>query len=46
MKFEIHDDVTDDYVVIEADTLEEIREKAKFEASSRGWENPWSMQIS
>jgi len=45
MKFRIHDDETDDSLVIEAETIEEIREVVEREANKRGWKNPWSEQI-
>ncbi len=45
MKFEIHDGQSDDYVVIESDTIEEIKVQANNEVRKRGWKEPWSREI-
>jgi hypothetical protein len=48
MKFEIHFELADgseDFVVIEGDTVEEIREKADAEVAKRNGENPWSKEL-
>jgi len=45
MKVEIHGTApngTEDSIVIEADTLEGIRQKSKAETSKRGWTNLYS----
>jgi len=48
MRFRIHfewPDGTQDSVVISGDTIEEIREKAHGEVSTRNGKNPWSEEI-
>jgi hypothetical protein len=48
MKFRIHftlKDGTEDSVVVSGDTIEEIREKAEKEVSSRGGLDPWSESL-
>jgi len=47
MKFRIHNRKYEDYIVIEGETIEEIKEIAKHETGVRGWEDKdmWSYQI-
>ena len=48
MRYEIHFTTKDgrgDYVVVEGDTVEEIREKAEAEVSKRDGRDPWSKEI-
>ena len=46
MIFKIHNG-WDDYLYIEGDTIEEVREKAEEETSKRGWkpEDLWSEEV-
>lgn len=45
MTFEIH--CGDDSIIIEGNTIDEIREQAMFESSKRGWKEAdcWSEKI-
>ena len=45
MKFRIHDGNSEDSLVIEGETIEELREKAEKETSKRGWKDCWSEEI-
>lgn len=48
MKFEInYDGKYQDAIIVEGDTVEEIREKAYAEGDKRGWEHDkcWSREI-
>jgi len=48
MEFEIHGtDVngSDDYIIVEASTIEEIKTKAKEETERRLWINCWSKEL-
>jgi hypothetical protein len=51
MKFEIHYTIKDynDFFIVEADTIEEIREKAKIETDKRGLDEVkndlWSVEL-
>lgn len=48
MKFKIHftlPDDTEDFVVIEGDTLEAVRDTAREQISLRGGINPWSEKL-
>ena len=45
MKFRIHDGITDDTIVIEADTMKELKAIAKRETEKRGWKNCWSEEL-
>lgn len=45
MKFKIGDCESQDEIIIEAETLEEIKEIAQYEVSRRGWQEPYSMKI-
>jgi hypothetical protein len=46
MKFKIHNGF-EDWLIIEGDTVEEVREKAYVETNYRGWkeEDLWSEEI-
>lgn len=47
MRVRIHWNVGDyeDSMIIEGDTVEEIREKAEAEVAKRGGKNPWSEEL-
>lgn len=45
MIYRIHDGNSDDSLVIEGKTIEEIREKAKKETEKRGWKDCWSEEL-
>ena len=47
MKFEIHNERYNDYLIVEGETIEELREIVKAETSRRGWENKdcWSEEV-
>ena len=45
LRFKIHDGVTDDSIVLEAETIEELRAAAKYETERRGWKNCWSEEM-
>lgn len=48
MKFKVHfeyADGTEDSVILEADTIEQIREQANYEVNKRNGLNPWSEEI-
>lgn len=42
MIFRINNGTYEDSLVIEADTIEEIREKANYETTKRNWAGCWS----
>ena len=42
MRFRIHDGNSDDSILVEGKTIEEIRGKAERETSRRGWKDCWS----
>lgn len=49
MLFKIHGtwpDGTEDSIIIEGDSVAEVREKADEETSKRNWTNLWSEQLS
>lgn len=45
MKFRIHDGNSDDSLVIEGETIAEIRERANIETEKRGWKDCWSEEL-
>jgi len=47
MIFEIHNDKYNDYVIVEGESVEELREIVKHETSKRGWKDKdcWSKEI-
>ena len=47
MKFEIHGSINEyeDSIIIEGESIEEIKEIAKRETSKRSWTNCWSEQL-
>ena len=48
MKFKIHGTYKngdEDYLIIEEDSIEEVRESAKQETELRGWTDCWSEKI-
>lgn len=45
MRFKIINSDTEDYVVLEADTIEEIQKEARQEIKKRGWTNYHSEKI-
>jgi len=47
MKFKIHNSKYNDYIVVEGETIEEIKEIAKHETGVRGWEDKdcWSEEV-
>lgn len=50
MKFRIHSEIdgvedSEDSIVLEGDTIEEVRTKADIETGKRGWVNCWSEEI-
>lgn len=47
MKFKICNGRYNDFIIIEGDNLEEIREKAKKETAKRGWQDKdcWSEEV-
>ena len=48
MKFEIHFDLPsgdEDSIVIEGDTIEELKKMADYEVEKRGGINPWSIEL-
>ena len=45
MKFRIHNGNYEGSIVVEADTIEEIKVIAAAAAENRGWKNCWSEEI-
>ena len=47
MKFRIHNRKYEDSLVVEGDTIEEVRKKAFYEEERRGWkrEDCWSEEV-
>ena len=48
MKFKIHGEYADgtaDSVIIEGDSMQELREIARYEVEKRGWSNYWSEEV-
>ncbi len=45
MKFRIHNGDYEDSIIIEGETIEEIREKAHKETSKRNWKDCWSEEL-
>ena len=48
MKFRIHfehQDGTEDSIIVEGETIEELREQAGAELTKRNGENPWSEEV-
>lgn len=45
MKFEVYTRESDDYFVVEGDTIEELQVKANDEIEKREWKNCWSREI-
>ena len=45
MKFRIHDGLSEDSIVIEGDTIEELQEIANRETVKRGWKDCWSEEL-
>ena len=45
MKYRIHDGNSEDSLVIEGETFEEMQIQAQAEADKRGWKSPWSEKI-
>ena len=45
MRYRIHNNDSTDFVVYEADTIEEIRELAQARIQLSSWENGWSERL-
>ena len=45
MRFRIHNGEYEDDIVIEGDTIEEIKKLAERETEKRGWKDCWSEEI-
>ncbi len=45
MKFIIHNGTYEDELVVEGETLEDVRREAHRETEKRGWEDCWSEEI-
>jgi len=44
-KFRIHDGMSDDSIIIEGCSIEEVTQKAKEEIDKRGWKDCWSEDL-
>lgn len=48
MIFRVHGEYSDgtpDNIIVEGETIDEVREKANVETGKRGWTNLWSEQL-
>ncbi len=46
MTYRIHDGLSEESIVISAETIEELREQALIEVARRGWRDCWSEEVS